>query len=198
MESDCRGKSALKTVLMFVFLTLAAHGATILFVTPPGANVNGSNVNAQVTFISSANQIEIRIANLQQEEGTVSQTISGLDWTFGSSLPVMPTQIARSGDMITLDPTANGNRQVTYTFVQNGYATYPTDHWKNVVASTQIAGGMEMTAISGFTASETIIGPPNANDLYQSKNALRGYNPFLQTSAGSYVSWTLAFDPSDH
>jgi len=194
----CKGKSALKTVLIFLFVTLAAQSATILFVTAPGANLAGTNVDAQVTFITSQNQMEIRVANLQQEVGTVLRTISALDWTFGSALPVMPTQIARSGDMITMDPTANGNRLVTYTLAPNGYATFPTDPWKSVVASTQIAGGMEISAISGSTVSETIIGPPDANNLYQSKNALRGYNPFLQTSGGSYVSWTLAFDPLDH
>jgi hypothetical protein len=189
----------LKTIFVFVLAAVAAHGSTMVFVTPPGSTISSGtiSVNAQVTFITSQNQIEIRVANLQQEQGSVAQTISAVDWSFGSAIPVLPTQTARSGDMITLN-SGSGNTQVGYTKVVNGYATYSTDRWHQVFASTQISGGMEITALSGSNPDETIIGPPNASNLYQSNGGLRGDNPFLQTALGSYISWTFSFAPSDN
>jgi hypothetical protein len=189
--------SIIGSLFNLVLMASAAHAATILFVTAPGATINSASVNAQVTFITSQNQIEIRISNLQQEQGTAAQMISALDWSFGSTVSVLPTQIARSGTLITLDP-ANGNKQTGYTAVPGGYAGATTDHWNQVSASSQIPGGMEITALSGGNDSQLIIGPPNANDHYQSTNALQRDNPFLQTVVGSYISWTLQFNPSDN
>ena len=190
----------MKFIAPIAFAVVSAHAATILFVTPPNSTISSGTipVSAQVTFIMSANQVEIRIANLQQETiGTVAQTISAMDWTFGSSVPVLPVQIARSGTMINLN-SGSGNTPVAYSTITNGYASYSTDRWHSVRTSSQITGGLEITTLSGGNPDETIIGPPNANNLYQSNGGLRGDNPFLQTVLGSYVSWTLQFDPSDH
>ena len=38
-----------------------------------------------------------------------------------------------------------------------------------------------------------VIGPPNSSNLYQANKGLLADNPFIQTSGGSYVSWTIHF-----
>ena len=52
---------------------------------------------------------------------------------------------------------------------------------------------MQLTTLSGGNPDETIIGPPNSSNLYQANKGLLADNPFIQTSGGSYVSWTIHF-----
>jgi len=173
-----------------------------MYATGPNATTTtsgGTTVaeNANVTFITSANTLEIRVMNLQFGQGTVQQTISGIDWLLDT--PTTGAAVVDfSGATISLNPPAG---TVSYT-PGPAYtpANFPNDRWKlyttNATSSTtagaQINGGMELTTLSGKNPDETIIGPPNSSNLYQANNGLINDNPFIQTNT-SYVSWTIHF-----
>jgi len=193
-------------VLLLSLGTVRAN--TILYTTAPGATINVPNgasgvaENANVTFITSANSLEIRVSNMQVGSGTVAQTISAVDFLL-STPSTDPVVVDFSGVTINLvDPGGKGTQNVTYT---QGLAYTPTnfpgDRWQlytaaassSTTAGAQIAGGMQLTTLSGGNPNETIIGPPNSSDLYQANKGLLADNPLIQTSGGSYVSWTIHF-----
>jgi hypothetical protein len=59
---------------------VAAHANTIVFVTPPGANVLGALVDDRITFITSLNRVEIQVQNLELNIRLETQAITAIDW----------------------------------------------------------------------------------------------------------------------
>src|SRR5260370_10176181 len=157
--------------------------------------------NATVTFITSANTLEIRVMNLQFGSGSVQQTISAVDWLLDTPT-TGATVVDFSGATINLDSASGGGIHTVGYTVGPAYtpANFTNDRWQlytanaasSAVAGAQINGGMQLTTLSGGNPDETIIGPPNSSNLYLANNGLLGDNPFIQTST-SYVSWTIHF-----
>jgi hypothetical protein len=54
----------------------------------------------------------------------------------------------------------------------------------------QIAGGTQLTAISGGKPTQLIIGPPNYNNP---NAAITGHNPFLETSSSTHISYVITY-----
>src|SRR6266498_2457541 len=86
---------ALKLSLWTLLLGATAQATTIIYTTAPGATTTFTDPtsgatstlaeSAQVTFITSANTLEIRVMNFQIGSGSVQQTISGIDWKLDST-----------------------------------------------------------------------------------------------------------------
>lgn len=183
----------------------AAHASTIIFATAPNSTVNPGTgtipVSGSVTFITSLNTLEIRATNLQVGQGTVAQTISAIDFLL-STPGAGPTVVSYSGAAINLGAGSGKPQSAPYTDIAGGYASL-TSRWKLFTspppspntAGTQIAGGIQLTTLSGGNPNQTIIGPPNSPGRYLANNGLLADNPFLQTpTSSSYISWTIHFD----
>jgi hypothetical protein len=178
---------------------------TIMYATAPGATTTslGSTLpeNATVTFITSANTLEIRVMNLQFGSGSVQQTISGIDWLLDTPTTGATVTDFSGGTINLVNPGGGGTQPVSYTagaaynptnFPSDRWHLYTTNATSTTTAGAQINGGMELTTLSGGNPDETIIGPPNSSNLYIANHGLLGDNPFIQTNT-SYVSWTIHF-----
>jgi len=56
------------------------QAATIVFVTPPGANILGALVDDRITFITSLNRVEIQVQNLELNIRLETQAVAAIDW----------------------------------------------------------------------------------------------------------------------
>lgn len=179
-----------------------AYGNTIIFTTDPSNHtINPGtgpiNEDARVTFITSLNQIILRVENLQIEEsGSIAQTINTVEFKLNTPWST-PFEAAHSGAAINLASASGGAQLVNYTPIVGGYGNLLTNRWTIFTGSGQntIAGGIQISTISGGNPNETIIGPPNQPGKYLANAGLRGDNPFLQTDTGSYIQWTITFAP---
>jgi hypothetical protein len=180
-------------LLVSICLLSAAvgHGATIVFVTAPGANILGSAVDDRITFITSQNQVEIQIQNLELNISREIQAISAIDWLLhntDNSAISQPTSIAlvTSGET-NLGQVINISGSTTYT---TAALTSITNRWAISTSGQQIIGGQEISTFTGGSPSQLIIGPPNYNNP---NNAVTGHNPFLETSDTTHISYVLTY-----
>ena len=193
-------------VTMFVLDALGgvARANTFSFVTAPGTTVvpAGSSalpVSAEVTFIVTTGQVEVRVTNLTIETGGVGQTINSIDFLLNAPT-AGPTLFSYSGNAIKVnDPGSGGAHLVGYSQIAGGYASFgsagnPVQRWAPLT-STQLSGGYSLTTITGSNPAETIIGPENAPGQYQANKSVFQDNPFLQTpTSSSYIDWIVQFN----
>lgn len=180
---------------MFLLGALGAHASTIVFVTAPGATIGTAAVNDRITFITSANQVEIQIQNLQTNISVETQAIVAVDWLLNGFANAQPTSITMLTDA---NSTETGLGQVITISGSTSYTTALlssiTSRWSVSTSGEQLTGGSEITAIGGGKPNQLIIGPPNYNNP---NAAITGHNPFLETdTSGSHISFVLDYAPS--
>jgi hypothetical protein len=191
--------------LVFIFLihTVAGRAATIVFVTPPGANVLGALVDDRITFITSLNKVEIQVQNLELNIRLETQAIAAIDWllhNIDNSATSQPTSglgsvaLKTSGDP-NLGSVIDISGSTTYTMspltsITNRWALFTSPAPDSSSVGAQIAGGTQLTAISGGKPTQLIIGAPNYNNP---NNAVTGHNPFLETSSTTHISYVITY-----
>jgi hypothetical protein len=162
-------------------------------------------VDATVTFITALDQITLRITNLQTETGgSVAQTISAVDFHLqgltGSSLS--PTLFSWQGEAGDLTAGTGGNATFADgTRVYNSTGGNLANRWTIFTtccnangSGNQIAGGIQITTLSGGNPDETILGPPNTNpNTYKANNGLVNDSPLLRTLPTTYIEYVIHF-----
>jgi hypothetical protein len=185
----------LHALLVCLISGVAAKANTMSYVTANGANILGSNVNDRITFITSLNQIEIQVQNLQTGISREIQAISAIDFLIGGVLNVQPTSINLKTSLVA-DPNLGQVITITdSTTYTTAALTTITNRWNVSTTGQQLAGGTQISVFGGGRGSPTqlIIGPP----AYGAVNAaVTGHNPFLETDAGTHISFVLTYAPS--
>jgi hypothetical protein len=186
-----------RVVLGCLLSTAAGRAATIVFVTAPGANILGNPINDRITFITGLNQLEIQIQNLQLNINFETQAIVAADWLLHNlnNSSISQPASGRGSVALTTSGTNLGtvinitNPPSVTTLVAGGLAGL-TNRWSLFTSATQIPGGTQLTTLSGGQPNQLIIGPspyPNPN------NAVTGHNPFLETPAGTHISYVITY-----
>ena len=196
--SKCGATAGFLRALLVGLVTVAAANAnTLSFVTADGANILGSAVNDRITFITSANQIEIQVENLQTGISREIQAISGIDFLIAGVLNVQPIGIAMQTSLVT-DPNLGQVISITNstTYTPSPLASI-TSRWNISTTGQQLSGGTQISVFGGGRGSPTqlIIGPPNYGSV---NSAVTGHNPYLETDAGKHISFILTYDASAH
>ena len=172
-----RGLAVIGAVLIGVGLLLvpSAEASTSTYVIAPGTTVGGQPVSATATFVTSANDIQITLTNLQNNPTAVIQNLSDLFFTLDTGQNI-GTLSSSSG----LERTVNSNGTFT-----NG-ATVATG-WQLETSGSGLRLHVLGTPIG---PAHTLIGDSGPGNLYSNaNNSIAGngpHNPFL---AG-----TLTFD----
>jgi hypothetical protein len=181
---------------------VAGPSATIVFVTAPGANILGAGVLDRVTFITSLNQVEIQVQNLEPGISFETQAITAIDWLLHNvdlSPTSQPTAGLGSVALVTsgeanLGQVINISGSTTYTTaalttITNRWALF-TSPGTSTTAGAEITGGTQLTASSGGKPNQLIIGAPN----YSNPNAaITGHNPFLETDTSTHISYKITY-----
>ena len=146
-----------------------ASATTVSFGTPQNSTVlSGEPVDAQATFVTSANTVTITMYNLQTNTKSVDQNIS--DLTFGLSNGKNKATISSSSG---LERTVHSDRSYT-----DG-AVVPTD-WKVSTFGSDIVLDDGWYANAG--PAHTIIGPASGSSYPHADKTIAGNqtnNPFL-------------------
>ncbi len=176
---------------------------TYSFVTPPGATVNPGSVlpvDATVTFITALDQITIQITNRQQETyGDEAQAISGIDFHLQglTAVSLNPTLTGYQGEIGNLNHTPGQNADfVTGSLTYNSNGGSVANLWRLFTTGTQIAGGIQLTALNSANPSrqQLIIGPANSPpNSYIAGSDLRNDSPVLRTNTNTYIQYVIAF-----
>lgn len=160
---------------MFGFARFA-RGDILVYETPAGSEVNDESVWARATFTTAADQVTIVLENLQADPKTVAQCLSGLRFTFSTG---QSSGSLSSGSGVERTIASDGTYSVGGTAAAG---------WSLSVTGTEFF----LTLLGTTTApAHTIIGPPNALDLYENANkSITGdpHNPFLGLSATFVLS----------
>jgi hypothetical protein len=132
--------------------------------------MSGQPVDATAAFTTSADKIVVVLNNLLVNPTDVSQNISDLFFTVSTGQNTGTIDQANSSGT---SRTVNGGG----SFVDNG--TVSPTHW----AFQTSAGQILLNDLSGGQPKQTIIGSPNASNLYSNANgSIAGsgpHNPFL-------------------
>jgi hypothetical protein len=143
------------------------------FTTPSGSMAGGQPVDATATFTTGSNTLTIVLTNLQANPKGDSQSINGLIFSFTTT----PTAVSVSSSS-AVQRTVNSDG----SYADAGSAT-PTN-WTVSFSSPTVT----LTALGGSNsqATETIIGPPAGDGMYDAaKGSIAGsvHNPFLAQTA---------------
>jgi hypothetical protein len=165
---------ALNTLAFLALPVASCFGASVTYWTPDGSITGGQPVDATVVFTTSAGNVHIEITNNQIDPQSVVQNVSGINFILSGGQTVG-----------SLTSSAGVERNVdndgTYTdgaSVSTGWALL-----------NDVNGGLKLNVLGTGTAPEhTIIGSPDASDVYGNANtSIAGndaHNPFL---AGTVV-----------
>ena len=160
------------SILITIAISSQAQASIIEIVTPVGMLMDGQPISAQATFTTGTDSITVSLDNLQIDPTSVVQNISGLRFTLDTK-ETSGTIVSSSGvpRSVTLDGT---------------YADEPADSTGWELATTE-AGLYLYVLGTDVGPSHTIIGPPDASDLYSSANgSIAGnepHNPFIGANA---------------
>lgn len=182
-------KLALRSGLILL-TSLTAAASTAVFTTA-GAVIGTAPVNDRITFITTANRVEIQIQNLQTNISVETQAIASIDFLLNGFANVQPTAIT----MLT-NQEANLGSVITVTG-NSGNATAAlstlTSRWQIANSGQLLPGGTEIDVFSGGSPNQLIIGPEPYNNP---NKAVTGHNPFLETAAEQHISFYLDYAPS--
>jgi len=152
----------LVAAVAMAFWSTWAMADIITFTTIPGSlNSAGSPINAQVSFITSANNLEIQLVNLEANPTDVGQDISGLSFVLSNGLT---SATLTSFSAIQRKFNTGG----TYTDTDVSTALGDTTYWQ---MTTNTTGGLTLQTIVNGNNEETIMGPPDSNNIYSQANA---------------------------
>lgn len=165
-------KSSPVVLAAALWLASSAEASTSTYVIPGGTTVGGEPVSATATFVTSANELQITLTNLQNNPTNVIQGLSDLAFTFSTG--------QTTGSLLSssaLERTINGDGTFT-----NG-ATVSTG-WELETSGTGLRLHVLGTAIG---PAHVLIGGPGAGNLYSNANgSIAGngpHNPFLTGTA---------------
>src|SRR5713101_7925417 len=77
-------KGTLAALAALLWLAPSAEASTITYVIPTGTTVGGQPVSATATFVTSANDLQITLTNLQNNPTSVIQNLSDLAFTLST------------------------------------------------------------------------------------------------------------------
>ena len=191
-------------VALFCLLAVSGRANTYNFWTANGATTIDSggilsDVSLKVTFITSTNQVEVRITNLLVNPTKETQAVASVDFLLAGFSGVQPTAISLKKNLTT-DPDLGyvvnfaGKKSTAYTTAS--ITTAPTDAW-GITNTNILSGGTQISAISGGSPDYLIIGKStSATDYVGVNNAVTGHTPFLGTNPDDYIAFTLTYAPT--
>jgi hypothetical protein len=155
-----------------LWLATSAEASTSTYVIPGGATVGGQPVSATATFVTSTNDLQITLTNLQNNPTSVIQNLSDLAFTLSTGQTV--------GSLLSssaLERTVNGDGNFT-----NG-STVSTG-WQLETSGSGLRLHVLGTPIG---PAHTLIGDSGAGNLYSNANgSIAGsgpHNPFITGTA---------------
>lgn len=156
--------------LAVLSLSSAANASVMTYITGAGATAGGLPVEAQVTFTTSANQVQITLENLGTDPKSVVQNLSGVFFTLSSGQTT---------------GTLSSSSGLERTIASNGSFTDGS-----LAATTWVLGTSgSQVYLNGLGSGpdRTIIGAPAGSGAYDNANSsIAGngpHNPFLALSA---------------
>jgi hypothetical protein len=189
------GKLGIRTAL-YLLTAICGHASTAVFQTAPGAQIGTAAISDRITFIVTANRVEIQIENLQSLTKVETQAIASVDFLFNGFANVQPTTIT----MLNSSNSTEANLGNVITVAGNtGNVTAAlntiTSRWQIASSGTTqlIIGGTQINVFSGGSPNQLVIGPEPYNNP---NNAVIGHNPFLETPSGTHISFVLDYLPS--
>jgi hypothetical protein len=170
-------KKTILTCAITASLLACASANTFTFQTAPGATEAGGNpVDATVTFLTSANTLNITLTDLLANPKTVAQLLSDLTFAVTIGNPATASLTSSSG--------------VERTVASNGSYTDGPAVAAGWVLSNPSAGLLHLDDLAGTGhagPAHTIIGGPDLSNTYSAaNNSIAGngpHNPFLANSA---------------
>lgn len=164
--------------LIFMFAALSpASAATIIYSTPFESDVNGKPVSAQVTFVTSTDQISVLLENLFVDPTSVAQNISGLFFLVDGGGAASATLASATGM----------HRQIDKDGVYTDLGVLDTD-W----TLSLLSGQLFLNGLGSGGPDHTVIGGAGQDNLYDSANGSiagnKPHNPFLASSALFLIS----------
>jgi len=161
-----------------------------MFVTAPNSTIGGAAVNVQVTFITSLNQLEVQIQNLEGSISVETQAVSAVDWLL-KNLDNSPTIQPSTITLVQTNEAGLGQVvNITSTTATLSALTTITNRWGISSSGQQIVGGEQISTFTGGSPSQLIIGPPPYN---HPNAAITGHNPFLETDSSTHISYVLGY-----
>ena len=175
-------KFALAALIAAWLVTPVARANTITYFTPGGSSVGDGSVEANATFVTSANTLTITFQDLLSNPNSVGQTLNGVNFTLSNG--------ATTGSLSSqtgMQRTVNGTGPGQYTDVGNSSSPVTGSLLWNYYAGQNSNGAPtpgqnEVTSLGNMAAKPTIIGPPDSNNAYSAANgSITGGNhdPFL-------------------
>jgi hypothetical protein len=155
-----------------LWLATSAEASTSTYVIPGGTTVGGQPVSATATFVTSTNDLQITLTNLQNNPTSIIQSLSDLAFTLSTGQTV--------GSLLSssaLERTVNGNGTFT-----NG-STVSTG-WQLETSGSGLRLHVLGTPIG---PAHTLIGDSGAGNLYSNAGgSIAGngpHNPFITGTA---------------
>lgn len=186
--SNYRCSPSLSAVTLLSFLAIApCSAATITYVTATGAIATSSAgstgpVNAAVQFVTSTNLLTVSIWNYQIETTGDIQSINTVQFLLSPTVAGPGSITGRSGIERTI---VSGG---TFTDSPTGFTT----GWASRTSSFG-TNWLELSTLIGGQPSKTIIGPPNASNIYGANGSITNHNPFLATpNQASPIVFTIS------
>ena len=165
-------KGTLAAVAAVLWLAPSAEASTSTYVIPTGTTVGGQPVSATATFVTSTNDLQITLTNLQNNPTSVIQNLSDLAFTLSTGQTV--------GSLLSssaLERTVNGDGIFT-----NG-STVSTG-WQLETSGSGLRLHILGTPIG---PAHTLIGDSGAGNLYSNADgSIAGsgpHNPFITGTA---------------
>ena len=172
-----RIRSAVLALVSLFAASSPASAATITYATPLESDVNGKPVSAQVTFVTSTNQISVLLENLFVDPTSVAQNISGLFFSVDGGGSASPTLTSDTGM----------HRQVDKDGTYTDLGVLDTD-W----TLSLLSGQLFLNGLGSGGPDHTVVGGAGQDNLYASANGSiagnRPHNPFLASSALFLIS----------
>ena len=200
MKNALKGKfTRLSATFLFCLLAVNGRAATISFYLNGATAPGGFLVYEKVTFITSANTIEVQIQNLTSNMRADTQAISSIDFLVSgiSGLPAnttlaLDTTGPNLGSTITFISTPSTYSALTPVFGSN--LTAASAGWQ--LAASTLTSGIKL---STFPSSPNYLigGPPPYTNLNGSMVS-GSHNPFFETDGTTHIGFKLTFDSSAH
>ncbi len=167
---------ALFSVAIF-FVPFAIKADTLTtFITPSGSSVTDGSVNAKATFTTSSSAITILLENLQVNETSVGQSLSGLSFKIG------PTP-----GSVNLSSSSAVERTIFSNDTFSDGATVATG-W----LFSSSSGNTVLNDLGGAAPKHTLIGPPGSGGYTNAGPSITNgpHTPSLGLSATFVLSLT--------
>ena len=166
-------KGTLAAVAAVLWLAPSAEASTSTYVIPTGTTVGGQPVSATATFVTSTNDLQITLTNLQNNPTSVIQNLSDLAFTLSTG---QTSGSLLSSSALERTVASNGTFSDSLTTVSTGWQLETS------------GAGLRLHVLGTPIGPEhTLIGGPDAGGLYSAaQGSIAGnsaHNPFLTGTA---------------